>query len=118
MKMKIDEVKLRINEFIQGTIDLYIPPNNIFDKMKNATAKLWIDQNIWKLYKAIDTFGDQYGEIDIDKIMCYYEDSLFENNELRLDIKTMIPKQYEWLNEYLPNKIILFKKEDLKHLFS
>jgi hypothetical protein len=118
MKMKIDEVKLRINEFIQGTIDLYMPPTNFIDKMKNATAKLWIDQNMWKLYKAIDTFGDQYGEIDIDKVMCYYEDYLFENDELRLDVKTMIPKQYEWLNEYLPNKIILFKKDDLKHLFS
>ena len=50
--------------------------------------------------------------------MCYYEDVLFENDELRLDIKTMIPEQYGWLNEYLPNKVILFKKEDLKHLFS
>lgn len=118
MKMKIDEVKLRINQFIQGTIDLYMPPTNFFDKMKNATAKLWVDQNIWKLYKALDSFGDQYGEIDIEKVMSYYEDALFENNEFKVDIKTMIPKQYEWINEYLPNKVILFKKEDLIQIFS
>ena len=116
--MKIDEIKLRINQFINGTIDLYLPPNNFFDKMKNATAKLWIDQNMWRLHKVLNSFGDQNGEIDVEKIMCYYEDSLFENDELRLDVKSMIPRQYEWLNDYLPNKIILFKKEDLKHLFS
>jgi len=116
--MKIDEIKLRINQFLQGTIDLYLPPTNFFDKMKNATAKLWIDQNMWKLNKALDSFGDQNGEIDAEKIITYYEDALFENGELRLDVKSMIPKQYEWLNEYLPNKVILFKKEDLIHLFS
>ena len=118
MKMKIDELKLRINQFIHGTIDLYLPPTNFFDKMKNSTAKLWVDQNIWKLYKAIDSFGDQNHEIDIDKVLSYYEDALFENDELRLDVKSMIPQQYIWLMEYLPNKVILFKKEDLKHLFS
>jgi hypothetical protein len=118
MKMKIDGIKLRINQFINSTIDLYLPPTNFFDKMKNATAKLWIDQNMWRLNKALDSFGDQNGEIDIDKILCYYEDLIFEQDELRLDVKSMIPKQYEWLNDYLPNKIILFKKEDLKHLFS
>lgn len=116
--MKIDEIKLRINQFLQGTIDLYLPPTNLFDKMKNATAKLWIDQNMWKLNKALDSFGDQNGEIDVEKIITYYEDALFENGELRLDVKSMIPKQYEWLNEFLPNKVILFKKEDLIHLFS
>ena len=66
--MKIDEVKLRINQFVQGTIDLYMPPTNFIDKMKNATAKLWVDQNMWKLYKAIDNFGDQNDEIDIESV--------------------------------------------------
>ena len=35
--------------------------------------------------------------------MKHYEHSLFENGEMRLDIKSMIPQQYEWIKEYLPN---------------
>lgn len=116
--MKIDEVKLRINQFIMGTIDLYMPPTSFLDKMKHATAKLWVEQNMWKLYNILDAFGDKCGEIDADKVMELYGESLFENDELRIDIKQMIPKQYEWINEFLPNKIIVFKKEDLKYLFS
>ena len=83
--MKIDEMKLRINQFIQGTIDLYIQPTTFFDKMKHATVKLWVDQNMWKLYKILDNFGDQNGEIDIEKVITYYENLLFENGELRFD---------------------------------
>ena len=64
--MKIDEVKLRLKNFIHNTIDLYVSPTNFFDKMKNSTAKLWVDQNIWKLNKAIEAFGDEHGEIDED----------------------------------------------------
>ena len=36
---------------------------------------------------------------------------------MRLDIKTMIPQQYEWIKEYLPNKIILFKVDDFRNIF-
>ena len=35
MKMNVDEVKLRIIKFLNNTIDLYIPPTNFFDKLKN-----------------------------------------------------------------------------------
>lgn len=30
---------------------------------------------------------------------------------------TEIPQQYEWIKDYLPNKIILFKKDDLRNIF-
>ena len=115
--MKIDEVKLRLKNFIHNTIDLYVSPTNFFDKMKNSTAKLWVDQNIWKLNKAIEAFGDEHDEIDEDKVLEYYEKALFENGELKLDIKSMIPSQYDWIKEYLPNKLILFKVDDLRRIF-
>lgn len=115
--MKTDEVKLRIKNFIDNTIDLYIPPTNLFDKIKNSTAKLWIDQNMWKLSKAIDAFADEDDEIDEEKILHYYENSLFENGEMKLDIKSMIPVQFNWVKEYLPNKLILFKTEDFRRIF-
>ena len=115
--MKTDEMKLRIHKFLNDTIDLYMPPNGFIDKMKNSTAKLWLEQNSWRLFKAIDAFGDEHHEIDIDKVLNHYESSLFENDELRIDVKSIIPQQYEWIKDYLPNKIILFKKDDLRNIF-
>lgn len=116
--MRTDEVKLRVKNFINNTIDLYMPPTNFFDKMKNSTAKLWLDQNMWRINKVIDAFGDEHNEIDVLKIKEYYVGTIFENGEMRLDIKSMIPSQYEWLKEYLPNKIVLFKVEDFNNIFS
>lgn len=115
--MKTDEIKLRIVKFLNNTTDLYIPPTNLFDKVKNSTIKLWIEQNQWKLAKAIDMFSDEHHEIDIDDIIKHYESSLFENGELRIDIKNMIPESFQWIKDYLPNKIILFKTEDFKNIF-
>ena len=60
-------MKMRIHHFVHNTIDLYLPPTNFLDKMKNATAKLWIDQNIWQVNKILDSFGDEHGEIDFEK---------------------------------------------------
>jgi len=117
MKMKTDEVKLRIVNFLNNTIDLYIPPSNFFDKLKNSTAKLWLEQNQWRIGKAIEAFGDENHEIEIDSIMNHYEKALFENGEMRLDVKTMIPENMEWIKEYLPNKIILFKVDDFRNIF-
>ncbi|MBR6516384.1 MAG: hypothetical protein IKT40_05965 [Bacilli bacterium] len=115
--MKIDEIKMRLHRFINNTIDLYLPPVSFFDKMKNSTAKLWLEQNMWKLDKALDTFGDENKEIDVDKVMDIYQDALFENGEMKLDIKGILPDSFEWLKDMLPNKIILFKVDDFKHIF-
>lgn len=115
--MKTDEVKLRLHKFLNSTIDLYLPPTSFFDKMKNSTAKLWVDQNMWKIDKALNAFGDMNHEIDIDKVMEVYQDALFENGEMRLDVKGMLPEQFDWLKDMLPNKIILFKVDDFKHIF-
>ena len=37
--MKIDELKLRINNFAGELIDMYVPATDFFSKMKNATMK-------------------------------------------------------------------------------
>ena len=115
--MKIDEMKMRIHHFVHNTIDLYLPPSNFLDKMKNATAKLWIDQNIWQVNKMLDSFGDEHGEIDFEKVIDIYEDVLFSEGELRIDLKDMIPDEYGWVKSQLPHKLILFKKEDLRDIF-
>lgn len=117
MKMKTDEIKLRMVKFLNNTIDLYIPPTNFVDKLKNSTAKLWVEQNQWRFGKALNAFGDENDEIEIDEILKHYEHSLFENGEMRLDVKSMIPNNMEWLKDYLPNKIILFKVDDFRNIF-
>lgn len=115
--MKIDELKLRISTFIEETIDMYIPPTGFFDKIKNSTIKLWVHQNTWKLNKILDAFKDEKGEIDSNSIISEYEKSLFEDGEFRLDVKNIIPIEYSEVSKILPDKIVVFKKDDLYKLF-
>lgn len=114
--MKIEELKLRMLKFIEDTVDMYIPPIGFFDKIKNSTIKLWIHQNVWKMNKIMDAFKDENGEIDINSIICEYENNLFENGEFRLNIKTIIPEEYSEISKILPDKIVIFRKEDLYKL--
>lgn len=116
--MKIDEMKLRIINFADNTIDLYIPPTGFLDKMKNSTIKLWAHQNAWRLNKILDAFKDENGEIDPHNVLDCYENCLFENGEFRLDIRKMMPEEYSSIISMLPNKIVLFRKEDLHKLLN
>lgn len=115
--MKPDEVKMRIMKFLDKTIDAYIPKINILDKVKNGTIKLWLDQNINKIDPILAIFVDSQGEIDVKFISKYYEDILFENGEFKMDIRDLIPDDYGIVKEILPNKIILFKRNDLNDIF-
>lgn len=114
--MKIDELKLRINNFAGELIDMYVPATDFFSKMKNATMKLWVDQNMWKLDMVLEQFADQNRCIDVDKVKMYYENALFENGELKLDVVGMIPDNMEMLKQILPNKIVILHKQDLYKL--
>lgn len=116
--MKVDEIKFRVKSFLLNTIDLYLPPTNFFDKIKNTTAKFWVEQNSWKLNKILDAFSDENHEIDTDKLVSQYENVLFDQNgEMSVDVKSMIPSEYDTIKSILPDKIILFKKEDLRNIF-
>lgn len=116
--MKVDEIKFRVKSFLLNTIDLYLPPTNFFDKIKNTTAKFWVEQNSWKLNKILDAFSDENHEIDTEKLVSQYENVLFDQNgEMSVDVKSMIPSEYDTIKSILPDKIILFKKEDLRKLF-
>jgi hypothetical protein len=46
----------------------------------------------------------------------YYENALFENGELKLDVVGMIPDNMEMLKQILPNKIVVLHKQDLYKL--
>ena len=114
--MKVDELKLRINNFTSEIIDMYMPPTDFFGKMKNATMKLWVDQNIWKLDPILNQFVDKNQCIDVEKVKNQYESVLFENGELKLDIVGMLPDDMDYVKALLPNKIVLLHKQDLYKL--
>lgn len=115
--MKTHEIKLKIRNFINNTVDMYFPKDTVFNKIKNSTVKFYAEQNMWKIGRVVDAFGDENGEIEVPKLLSYYENVLFENGELRIDVKSMIPEQYSWVKDWLPDKVILFKVEDFRNIF-
>lgn len=114
--MKTDELKLRIKTFADELIDQYLPAGNIIETLKNTTAKYWLSQNIGKFDSILNMFADVNGEIDTAKLKEFYEPVIFQNDEFRLDVKSLIPANQELLRNMLPDNIILFRREDLYRL--
>lgn len=117
-KMHTDHIKSKIKHFIDNTIDLYMPTDTTLGKIQNATAKMYVSNNYYNIEKVIDSFADEKCEIDVDAVIATYENMFDANNELKLNIKEMIPDSMEWVKSFLPNKLILFKKGDLHNIFS
>lgn len=114
--MRTDELKLRIVSFCNDIIDRYFPTDTFINKLKNTTAKYWVDQNVSKLDKLLLVFADDQSEIDVNKLREYYEPILFENEDFCLNIKSLIPDDQDILKKILPDKIIVFHRDDLTNL--
>lgn len=114
--MKPDEIKLRITSYADDLINKLFPNDNFFNKLKGATAKYWIKQNVWKLDKILTNFVDKDGEINMVDTVNFFVNEIFnENEEFTLDIQSLFENNQ--LSQYLPNKIIVFTKSDLVKLF-
>ena len=114
--MKPDEIKLRITSYADDLINKLFPNDNFFDKLKGATAKYWIKQNVWKLDTILTNFVDKDGEINMVDTVNFFVNEIFnENEEFTLDIQSLFENKQ--LSQYLPNKIIVFTKADLVKLF-
>ena len=114
--MKPDEIKLRITSYADDLINKLFPNDNFFNKLKGATAKYWIKQNVWKLDKILTNFVDKDGEINMIDTVNFFVNEIFnENEEFTLDIQSLFENNQ--LSQYLPNKIIVFTKSDLVKLF-
>lgn len=116
--MKTDEIKLRVVTFIDDIIDMYMSCDSLIGKIKNSTAKLWVDQNAYKLDSILEIFCDRNNEIDVQKIAEYYEDTLFENGDLRVDIRQIVPEKMSMVKDFLPNKIVVLTRDDLHKLLN
>jgi hypothetical protein len=111
--MRKEELKYSITQYINQLINDVLPESGILGKLSNRTAKYWVEQNQWRLDEILSVFTDKDECIDTEKLAEMYEDALFENDELRLSLKEIAP---ESVKAMLPDKIMIFKKDDLHKL--
>lgn len=115
---KIDpqEIQLRLETYIYDIINQVFPGNDVFNKLKSTTAKYWVKQNIWKMDNILNNFVDKDGLIDIEETINFYVDSMFdENGKFSINLQDLI--QGTSLETLIPNKTIIFTKNDLLNLF-
>ena len=108
--MRKEELKYSIKQYVLQLINDVLPESGILGKLSNITAKDWVEQNQWRLDEILSVFTDKDGCIDTEKLAEMYEDVLFENGELRLSLKEISP---EGVKAMLPDKIMIFKRDDL-----
>lgn len=114
--MKPDEIKLRLATYVDDLIDEIFPGNDLFAKLKSATAKFWVEQNIWKLDVILNQFKDANGNIDMVAAEKIYGETMFdEDGKLRINLKSIISN--ESVNKYLPNSTVLLTIDDLHTIF-
>lgn len=116
---KIDpqEIQLRLETYVNDIINQIFPGNDMFNKLKSTTAKYWVKQNIWRMDSILNNFVDKDGLIDIEDTINFYVDSMFdENGKFSINLGDLI--QGTSLETLIPNKTIIFSKNDLMKLFS
>lgn len=115
--MKPDEIKIRLCSYINGLVDDIFPGNELFDRLKSATAKFWVEQNVWKLDSILNQFKDAYGNIDMVAAEKIYGETMFdEDGKLRINLRTIIPN--ETVSRYFPDSTVLLTKDDIHSIFS
>ena len=111
--MRKEELKYSITQYVHQLINDVLPESGILSKLGNVTAKYWVEQNQWRLDEILAVFTDKDECIDTKKLAAMYENVLFENGELRLSLKEVAP---EGVKAMLPDKIMIFKRDDLYKL--
>ena len=111
--MRKEELKHSIIQYVHQLINDVLPESGLISKLGNRTAKYWVEQNQWRLDEIISVFTNKDECIDTKKLAEMYEDVLFENGELRLSLKEIAPDSVKAM---LPDKIMIFKKDDLHAL--
>ena len=112
--MKKEEIEYNIKKYVYKLIDDMITEDSILGKIENRTAKYWVQQNQWRLDKILSSLVDENGSLDPNPLVEQYKEALFEEGELRLSIKDIVPEVYK---EIVPDKIVLFTVDDLYQLF-
>ena len=113
MIMKIAELKLRLLSGANNLVDNYFGSGSITDNMLNATLKLLIRQNEYKLDGVLDMFADERGEIDGDVVVEEYS-KVFGREGVILDIRDFVKSST--IRNLLPDKCLKVTQEDLRKM--
>lgn len=111
--MNTSEVKLKLITSVNRLIDTYFGMPTVTEKMINATLKVIVKQNAYKLDGFLNMFADQNGEINPQEVLIEYANQI-DDNGLIIDIKQYINN--ETLRQILPNKVLVMKREDIINL--
>jgi hypothetical protein len=114
MKIRVNEFKYKLLNGVEGLIDTYFSPNNIKDRLINATVKIVVNQNIDKLDEFIDLFADKDGYIDTDVLIREYGKA-FGTDKLVIDLRDFVNN--DMIRRALPNKALAIEINDLAAIF-
>ena len=111
--MKTQEVKLKLITSVNRLIDTYFGSPVMSEKMINATLKVLVKQNAYKIDEVLNLFADANGEINPQDILLEYANQI-DDNGMIIDIKQYINN--ETLKQFIPNKVLVMRKEDILNL--
>lgn len=113
--MKTSEFKLSVVQGLNNLVDDYFGTNSHADKFINSTLKIMIKQNTYKLDDILCLFTDANGNIDESVIIEEYSKVIGDSGFI-LDIRDFVKN--DLVKNFLPNKALIIKKEDLRKMFS
>lgn len=111
--MRVSELKLRLLSGANNLIDSYFGSGSISDNMINATLKLLVRQNEYRVDGILDMFKDENGEIDGEVVVEEYS-KVFGNDGVILDIKDFVKSNA--VRSFLPNKCLKITQDDLRKI--
>ena len=106
--MKADTLKLKLNNFVYDLIDKVFPKGDIISSIGNATAKFYMDQNMYKLDTYFKPFEDVNGEIDTQRFLSLLEENVFSSGVFKLNISKYLPKE---VNRFIPCDMVIDKDD-------
>lgn len=113
--MKTGEVKMRLVNSAMNLIDTYFCGNGLNEKFINSTLKILLKQNVYKFEPMIELFADKNGDINVDEIICEYS-KMFDERGLIFDLKDYIDN--DLIKGFIPDKVLVIKKEDFLNIFN
>jgi hypothetical protein len=113
--MKAGEIKIRLMNSIMGLIDTYFGANTMQEKFINATLKIILKQNIYKVDSMLALFSDKNGDINLQEVVNEYVNMIDENG-IVFDLKKYV--EDETVKKLIPNKILVIKREDILQLLN
>jgi hypothetical protein len=113
--MKVGEFKIRVSNSIMNMIDTYFGGNTLNEKFINSTLKIILKQNIYKIDPMLELFTDKNGEINAADIIAEYANIIDEKGYV-FDLKQYIDS--DAIKKFIPDKILVIKREDILNLLN